>query len=203
MSVCRGLTQRCQAVLCCGHGQYAYYFVFTLNTAVVRAASSAPFTPPYRLLPPPAFPTVPHCTSPYITVPRCVPLCLLYPTVPHCACQADAFKDENSKRRTLEKQMDALCQQVGCKGCMGFSSVGQAHGACMGCRLQALHGLHGLHGLHAFFKPRILSLHVTAHTHLDPLSKASEGGRYPKHKDARPDTQHGVHTAGQPPPGAG
>jgi hypothetical protein len=27
--------------------------------------------------------------------------------------QADAFRDENSKRRTLEKQLDSLCQQVG------------------------------------------------------------------------------------------
>lgn len=31
--------------------------------------------------------------------------------------QADAFRDENSKRRTLEKQMDSLCQQVHVLNC--------------------------------------------------------------------------------------
>jgi hypothetical protein len=88
-------------------------------------------------------PTVLHCALLYPTT--SMHSTVLYCTVPHL--QADAFKDENSKRRTLEKQMDALCQQVG-------------------CWLQELHGMHGLHGVHGFFKRRqcTQSLQVTAHS---------------------------------------
>lgn len=69
--------------------------------------------------------------------------------------QADAFKDENSKRRTLEKQMDALCQQVGGMGGDGPKRT-SVHTSDMCCRA------HGLHEMHAVFMhwPCTLSLHV-------------------------------------------
>lgn len=44
---------------------------------------------------------------------------------PMCCCclQADAFRDENNKRRKLERQLDMLCQQVGRQGLAGHASL--------------------------------------------------------------------------------